>query len=245
MQMMWEGLTNARDLGGLPTRAGATRSGVLFRADHPSGLTETGWARVRAAGIRRIVSLHTAGLSAADSAVVNGPVHAPWAVESVSVAIEDGADPEFARRWLDTGLAGTPLYFADALQRWPRRHAQALDLIAGADGPVLVHCRSGFDRTGIIVLLVLSGVGVRPDAIVDDYLVSVEALRRSNPAEAAARESLLTSRGASFEGAVRDALDAAAAFWTSGAAPEHTRRRLRAMLVPESPAVEGGSQPHP
>ena len=55
----------------------------------------------------------------------------------------------------------TPLYYRDALKRWPERHAAAISAIARAQpGGVLIHCKRGVDRTGIMTLLLLAAVGV-------------------------------------------------------------------------------------
>jgi len=79
---------------------------------------------------------------------------------------------------VDTSLWGTPLYYRDALERWPQRHAAAISAIARAHpGGVLFHCVRGYDRTGIITLLLLSLVGVVPEDIVADYLLSVDPIR--------------------------------------------------------------------
>src|SRR6185295_17838171 len=54
----WEGVFNARDLGGLPTvDGGTTRSGALVRSDSPIRLTEAGWRSLHAYGIETIVDL--------------------------------------------------------------------------------------------------------------------------------------------------------------------------------------------
>ena len=44
-------------------------------------------------------------------------------------------------------------------------------------GGVLYHCKRGYDRTGIIALLLLALVGVSPEDIVADYELSVDPLR--------------------------------------------------------------------
>ncbi len=68
-------------------------------------------------------------------------------VQVVYVMVEDASDDEFMSRWARTGLWGTPLYFADALKRWPKLYGEALTVIASATDPVLIHCGRGHDRT--------------------------------------------------------------------------------------------------
>lgn len=46
---------------------------------------------------------------------------------------------------------------------------EAVRRIADAEGPILVHCAAGKDRTGMVIALVLAALGVDADAIVADY----------------------------------------------------------------------------
>jgi protein tyrosine/serine phosphatase len=173
--LAWEGCTNVRDLGGLRTCDGRlTRWGAIVRSDTPARLTEAGWSALYAYGIRTIITLRTDGME--ESELNFTPRHAD--LGTVQVAIEDITDRDFVQQWAATELWSTPLYYQDALRRWPERHAAAISAIARArPGGVLFHCIRGNDRTGMIALLILALVGVTPDEIVADYALSPDAER--------------------------------------------------------------------
>jgi len=173
--LAWEKCTNIRDLGGLRTCDGrTTRWGALIRSDTPARLTVGGWSALDAYGIRTIVSLRTHGMQE-DKLNVTPP--SPDIV-MVQAAIEDVMDKEFVQQWASTDLWSTPLYYKDALQRWPERHAAVISAIAQAKpGGILFHCVRGHDRTGIIALLLLALAGVAPDEIVSDYALSLDPKR--------------------------------------------------------------------
>jgi protein-tyrosine phosphatase len=97
---------------------------------------------------------------------------------TVQVAIEDITDAEFVQQWVSSDLWCTPLYYQDALRRWPERHAAAISAIGQAcPGGVLFHCIRGHDRTGIVALLLLALVGVTPEDMVADYELSADPYR--------------------------------------------------------------------
>jgi protein-tyrosine phosphatase len=176
-KLTWDGCINVRDLGGLNTCDGRmTRWGAVVRSDTPSRLTAAGWSALQAHGIRTIVSLHT------DGVIEDEPDAAPRPSDltTIQVAIEDLSDAAFVQQWVDSDLWCTPLYYRDALKRWPERHVAAITAIARAKpGGVLIHCRRGYDRTGIITLLLLTLVGVAPDDIVADYELSLDPQREA------------------------------------------------------------------
>lgn len=166
----WDGCRNVRDLGGLKTSDGrVTRWGKIVRSDTPARLTLDGWSSLYDYGIRTIISLCTHGLVEKE---LNFSSPYPDLI-TVQVEIEDVTDTDFAQRWVATELWSTPLYYKDALQYWPERHAAAISAIAQArTGGVLFHCIRGHDRTGIIALLVLALAGVSINEIIDDYALS-------------------------------------------------------------------------
>ncbi len=168
--LLWEGCTNVRDLGGLQTCDGhTTRWGALVRADTPARLTALGWSALYAYGIRTIVSLRTHGMVETELDIT--PPYSDLVV--VQAPIEDLTDMEFVQQSVASDLWCTPLYYKDALRRWPERHAAVISAIARArPGGVLFHCIRGNDRTGIIALVLLALAGVTPDEIIADYELS-------------------------------------------------------------------------
>lgn len=135
--LAWEGCSNVRDLGGLKTGDGqVTRWGAIVRSDSPARLTPTGWSALYDYGIRTILTLRTVGMSEPELDFTS-----PYAdITTFQAAIEDITDQEFLGQWAATGLWSTPLYYQDALRRWPQRQAAAISTIARArPGGVLFH----------------------------------------------------------------------------------------------------------
>jgi len=193
--LAWDGCTNVRDLGGLSTCDGhMTRWGTIVRSDNPARLTAAGWSALYAYGIRTIVSLRTYGM--AEDELDIKPPHPD--LVTVQAAIEDITDTEFVQQWASSDLWCTPLYYKDALRRWPERHAAVISAIARAQpGGVLFHCVRGNDRTGIIALLLLSLVSVTPDEIIADYELSLDP----------ERDELLAREHSSVRDAILSALE--------------------------------------
>ncbi len=173
--LAWDGCQNVRDLGGMMTNNGhSTRWRSIVRSDTPSRLSTAGWSALYDYGIRTIITLFTHGMK--EDELNFTPPYAD--LTTMRVAIEDVTDQEFAQKWASTDLWCTPLYYPDALQRWPERHAAAISAIAQAGpGGVLYHCVGGYDRTGIITLLLLTLVGVPMDEIIADYELNLDPER--------------------------------------------------------------------
>jgi protein-tyrosine phosphatase len=173
--LAWDGCANVRDLGGLTTCDGRkTQWGAIVRSDNPAKLTAAGWSALYAYGIRTIISLRTHGMAEEELDIALRPSD----LTTVQVAVEDITDTEFAQQWAASDLWCTPLYYQDALRRWPERHAAAISAIASArPGGVLIHCRRGNDRTGIVAMLLLALVCVAPEDILADYELSPDPER--------------------------------------------------------------------
>jgi protein tyrosine/serine phosphatase len=169
----FEGLFNARDLGGLPASGGrVTRRGALVRSDTPERMTAQGWRDLVSFGISTIVDLRN------DDEVAGDAAERPVEIETVRVPIDDIDDREYWEHCWSNELDGSPLYYSSFLDRKPDRCAEAMSALAHArPGGVLFHCVGGRDRTGLVSLLSLALVGVPAEVIASDYELSAERLR--------------------------------------------------------------------
>jgi protein-tyrosine phosphatase len=205
----WDGLFNARDLGGLPsTGGGVVRRGAVVRSENLDRLTETGWRQLRDHGIRTVVDLRN------PDEQEQAPNDAVTGVRTVRVQLDgDGGLQSAFWRSLDLALSCTPLYYRPLLEVMPQVAAAAVAAVADAEpGGVLVHCAGGRDRTGLVVMLLLALVGVDRRLIADDHELSANRM----PAVAASlgREddtpvarTVLAQRGATWQGAVLAVLE--------------------------------------
>ena len=219
--LAWDGCKNVRDLGGLTALDGRmTRFGAIVRSDTPSRLTVAGWSALYEHGIRTIITLRTHGMTEKELDFTS-----PYSdLAVVQAAIEDVTDKEFVEQWASTDLWCTPLYYKDALRRWPERHAAVISAIAQAKpGGILFHCVRGHDRTGIISLLLLTLIGVAPHEILADYELSLDP----------ERDEILARENASVHEALFGALDGLniESYLNSGGASQDDLAAVRERLL--------------
>ena len=163
----WPGCWNARDLGGLRTLGGAlTRSGQIVRSDAPDALTDAGWRAVEAYGIRTIIDLRN------PDQVVRPTVTPPSGIRIHNLALElDLARDPALVELANSGAWATSIYLGAFFTNWPERVVRILETIADApEGGVLVHCKKGSDRTGVVSLALLGIANVEPEESVADYM---------------------------------------------------------------------------
>jgi protein-tyrosine phosphatase len=190
------GAVNVRDLGGLPGQDGRqTLGGRLLRSDNLQDLSPADVATlVDDIGVTTVVDLRSSaelaseGAAPLDSVAGVRHVHHPVIPElgSATDAIAEALLTRIQRdrsRFPDDPTCG---HYLGYLEDRPDQIVAALQSIARAPGAVLVHCAAGKDRTGVVVALALTAVGVRPEAVIADYAATgdrIEAilgrLRRS------------------------------------------------------------------
>jgi protein tyrosine/serine phosphatase len=174
----WDGLFNARDLGGLPTQdGGRTRRGALIRSDVLTRLTPAGKEALVAHGVRAIIDIRFPHETALDRDAY--PFHEAGAGddvpayrnESFFVPLPPAEDAAVKAAYSEAGTR-TALNRMDIDQGRAGVAAIATAVARASAGGVLVHCHGGKDRTGAVVAVLLSLVGVSDDEIADDYALS-------------------------------------------------------------------------
>jgi protein tyrosine/serine phosphatase len=169
--LAWDGCLNVRDLGGHVTEDGVeTRWGSVIRSDSVRTLSEAGWDALVAHGVARIVDLRSHGEREEDP-----PHEVPVEVVHVSVMAEhdDAVWQEIERAADGEPERETEVFYLESLRRWGDRFAEAIAAVADApDAPVVVHCRGGRDRTGIVAALLLRLAGVALADAAADYALS-------------------------------------------------------------------------
>lgn len=189
---MLDGAANARDLGGWPVTTpqgggGTVRYGVVLRSAGLDGLTADGGAALAACGVRAVVDLRTAGeVRARPDALPPGVRHvaADVLADSPQAAAANVAqffdDPgAFAAMLAGTGVATAFAETYRDIVRLPSARASYAALfgaLAAGEGPVLFHCTTGKDRTGWGAAALLLLLGVSPEDVEADYLLTNERL---------------------------------------------------------------------
>jgi protein-tyrosine phosphatase len=156
--LAWDGCINVRDLGGLAMEDGrTTRFGVVVRADSIRGLTEDGWRALADYGVESAIDLR------ADEEVAQDPPDAaPIPVLRVPVTPWELAA-------LKEGWPSMREGYLALIEHFGPRFAEAIAAVGDANGPVVIHCQGGRDRTGLVVALILQMVGVDPELIASDH----------------------------------------------------------------------------
>lgn len=151
----WPDCLNARDLGGLPTMRGVTRSHAVVRSDSLVHLTPAGRAALSAYGVTTVIDLR----SPAEVRTSPNPI-----ASAIPIPLIDDADmrrvgeaPDMFQRYLMM------------LDTRPHAFREVFEAVADAEGAVVIHCFAGKDRTGLVAALMLAVAGVPDAAIGADF----------------------------------------------------------------------------
>ncbi|MEU5219516.1 tyrosine-protein phosphatase [Streptomyces sp. NPDC020807] len=173
----FERLHNFRDLGGYRTADGGTvRWETLYRSDSLAKLATSGpedLDRFRALGVTTVIDLRYPWEIAAKGRLPESEP-AAWHNLSIEHRPYDQAeiDPELDPwRYLADR-------FAEVAEDGAEELRTALEVVAAADGPLVFHCASGKDRTGLLAAVVLALLGVPDEEILADFALTELATER-------------------------------------------------------------------
>lgn len=174
-----EGVHNFRDYGGYPARGGRLRSRWLWRSGQHRDATAEDLAAIHALDLAAVIDLRGDGERAAFPCARH-PEFAAEVVFAPGEQTEDGSGKAVHEEWADRCRTADQALavMTDLYALLPYRPALVATLrlylrrLAGGEGASLVHCFAGKDRTGLAVALVQRLLGVHPDDVMADYLLT-------------------------------------------------------------------------
>ncbi|HEY3798443.1 MAG TPA: tyrosine-protein phosphatase [Caulobacteraceae bacterium] len=202
-----EAVENFRDFGDYPARKGQRlKKGVLYRSASHGRATDADLAAIEALKLAVIVDLRRPGERERD------PARRPSSFGGTVIVNDQGESAGDDPWW--TFIRGSDLseaafqgylmrYYRDAplVERHIDLFSRYFAALAKAEGPILIHCAAGKDRTGVLAALTHHLAGVHQDDIFADYLLT------NNPERMAARAPMIKQMIRQETG--REATDAA------------------------------------
>jgi protein-tyrosine phosphatase len=161
---------NCRDVGGFTTSDGRrVRTGLLYRSDLPL-VDEADAAELEALSLRTAIDLREPEERRARPSSLEGQVRAVQRTFGLGdLVANDPSLVESLSRMYEAAIRDLGGPIAAVVEELCKPEAL----------PALVHCAAGKDRTGIIIGLVLSAIGVADADVARDYAASEENLSSS------------------------------------------------------------------
>ncbi|MBI1180369.1 MAG: hypothetical protein GC201_07405 [Alphaproteobacteria bacterium] len=174
------GSLNFRHLGGYETAEGRlTRADALFRGGWFELDGDEDAARFEATGIRLIFDFRSP--PERQKRPLGGRIRER--ADVVEVGISPGSMGPYLQSLrhlppaeVDCKAAMTRMHY-EMLEEGTPRFREFLQQLATVDGPVMIMCSTGKDRTGVATALLLSALGVPRPTVVEDYLISADVYR--------------------------------------------------------------------
>ena len=191
MRIEFEGMSNARDLGGMVGHGGKKiKMGRLIRSDNLSPATDNDCQKLQNYGLKVIVDFRTDDeIKASPDKVIRGTT---WMKNPILESLTTGITRKESKA--PSSLAEILLNFSNELgakgKAWLASlyiplvtdefclngYRKFLDIVKeNKSGAVLYHCSAGKDRVGMGTFILLSALGVSREDIIKDYLLTNES----------------------------------------------------------------------
>lgn len=175
--LILEGVHNFRDFGGYPAGAGQRlRRGRLFRSASHGRATDADLEAIGALDLAVVVDLRRKHERDRDPSRRHGSFSGEVVVNDTGVEEEDSWVVHVTTSDLTVESFRDYMfrYYRDAPfnPRMIELYARYFEVLTRAEGPVLIHCAAGKDRTGILAALTHHVTGVDRDDMMADYLAT-------------------------------------------------------------------------
>ena len=173
--IMFEGATNFRDIGGYETSDGYNiKKGLVYRSDHLSNLTSGDLKIIKDLNIKTICDFRS------DLELIENPslfdelslpklLHIPIKTLGTQDLKELSSRDDITSQELANALEG---HYVLYVNQHKEKYSTFLKNIAFEEIPIVFHCFAGKDRTGFAALLLLGLMGVKKETIIEDYLLT-------------------------------------------------------------------------
>jgi len=135
-------------------RMGNIAPNTLYRSSHPIKDNEQEKIISMLASQARIQTI--LNLSDTDSEIKLKSFFAPW----------------YDKLFKSGRVIGLGMDFSNNSERFSKKLKKGLQFIINTEGPWLIHCHAGVDRTGFVSIVLESLMGAKLDDIINDYLES-------------------------------------------------------------------------
>lgn len=180
----FDGILNFRDFGNYSANEGrVVKPGKLFRSAHFNQASDTDLERLAALGIELVVDLRHKperlrqpsrwpALPAPTVLHYPDPKDGAETLAPHEIFIKETlSTPEEARHYMQGSYGLRP-----EDNGFKTIFSQTLKFMAQTGGPILIHCAAGKDRTGTLAAVILSALGVPFETIMEDYMMTMEAV---------------------------------------------------------------------
>jgi protein-tyrosine phosphatase len=174
-----DGLYNARDLGGYPTKYGnITKYGQFIRSEAPKELSASDLKFLQDYGITAALDFRGVNEVRRFPSMLDGLdwVDYHWC-PMFNAQVSQAAVAEDTRAQKVTAFVQWGTMYVSLLEEHKNWTKETLEIIASHDGGILYNCTTGKDRTGLMSALLLGIAGVSDADITADYCVSQIYLR--------------------------------------------------------------------
>jgi protein-tyrosine phosphatase len=189
-----KGTSNTRDIGGYKTSDGrALRWRQIIRSDNLSRLTPEDFQKLEELGVKTVIDLRTEREHEQSPTVWQGD-HPPQFLHfPIGHAKNDWFNAQrkmmksnrFTEEQALEHMSNAYRMIAD---EGPPSLKQLVSVVLDeSNWPILIHCSAGKDRAGVATMLILEALGVDRETIMEDFLLTNEASRAAEKAEALAK----------------------------------------------------------